>query len=207
MATAPRPKKTETGKGKGGKAKGGDRAWKVDEREFARWTQDMYGRDTDPVIGKLASTTGRVGHFPHLGYDMTSEHVIGESKDHKLPQWLTNAFAEANQSGDAVQLLHSLPQWLADAWAQINQCVSTRVSHRWPVLYLSYGEGQRPTFNVDNKTYPLPPMHILTPAHHKELIKGWMALQLLREYADRLENGEYTGGTLTEIAQIIKDAQ
>src|SRR5258708_23646290 len=134
MPADPKPEKTEHSTLRGGRQRGRERAWKRDEREDARWLQRTYGPETDPVIRHLVTSTGRIGHLVALGYDSTSEHAIGESKDHSLPKWLIDLWSQAQTSHDGIEAEHNLPAWLADAWAQINQSTVTRPTRRAPVM-------------------------------------------------------------------------
>lgn len=203
MPGYPKPEKKERGRTKDGREKRRRSApqWKGHEREDARWLQNTYGEDGDPVFRAAKTSTGRVGHIVALGFDSTSQYAIGESKDHKLPKWITDLWVSAQSC--VIQEEVELPTWIRDAWAQLNQAAHGRVGKRRPVLFLSYGKDQNPTFSLDGKQVKLPEMHIIDRDHHTELVKGWLGLEGVRE---ALMSDASDADKLEFIADIVKDA-
>lgn len=181
MPSVPKPPKAEKSTRRGGTSRGHNPHWKSVERESARWLQDTYGEDTDPIFSHLKTSTGRVGHLPALGFDMTSEYAHGEAKDHELPKWFVDLWTQANQQDEAVETTGDLPEWIHKAWVQLFQTTLTRTRRRFPVLILSYGSKHpNPVYTFGDRSYKLPPMHIISPEHHREMAQAWLALKAVR---------------------------
>lgn len=51
--------------------------WKVAERRLATLLQKAAGKVRDPILRKLVTTTGRVGHLTELGFDV----LVGNPED------------------------------------------------------------------------------------------------------------------------------
>lgn len=208
----PKPTPKERGRTKDTREKrSSSPRWKTTEREKARWTQQRYGVEDDPTVRHLVSSTGRIGHLTGLGVDITSAGAVGEVKDRNaVPGWLRDAWKAANSTASSVLEEHDLPQWLETAWTQIIQYADSRITKRRPLLFLSYGKGKRPTFVSGGKTLPLPDMHIITPEHHDELVRGWVAAQQIRSKlwpgAVGYNDSQAAFGLLNEINTILEDA-
>lgn len=118
--------------------------WKRCEREDSRWLRDHDG--VDPVMARVATSTGRLGHITYMGLDTSSLHYVGETKARKLPQWVI------------------------DAWTQINQIALDR-KDRAPILFLHPGGDNETTFVHDGKSHRLPTMHVMTEERHRHLLE------------------------------------
>lgn len=72
----------------------GERA-KRSERSIARRMQDVDGRDQE--FSRIASPTGRVGHYTNLRFDAVSRTYVTENKNRAIPSWLIKAWILINQ--------------------------------------------------------------------------------------------------------------
>jgi len=57
------------------------------ERDLGKWLLEHDGED--PLWSKLASSTGRVGHYTNLQFDVVSMTYAGENKQVRIPvKWV-----------------------------------------------------------------------------------------------------------------------
>lgn len=121
-------------------------SWLRKERSDASWLQKADAPDPDPTIKASVTSTGRLGHLTHLGYDSASATYVGETK------------------------VRSLPGWIKEAWIQINQVGLKRGRH--PVLFLHLPTTDDQWFvDHEGKKHRVPVMHIITEARHEELLE------------------------------------
>lgn len=121
-------------------------AWKTAERRFAAKLQQAAGMVRDPVLKKIVSTTGRVGHLATLGFDiLVGNHedgtaLVGEAKHRKV--FLT---AEAQRA--LFQIFHIGQEYnrtpvlgftlAKETFIKYNQN-KRRVERDWLIMPLSY---------------------------------------------------------------------
>ena len=116
---------------------------KESEREGGRWFITHDGPDPGP-LGRIATSTGRVGHLTELQFDSISLHYAVENKH--------------------IRLNATWREW----WIKI---VSRAIDHRKePVLRID--PSNKPvTFVHNGFRYKLPVMHVITEDRHKWLLE------------------------------------